>query len=73
MIRQIINLRLGIEALETTNKRNADVYKVYGNDLKECAQHQYGRRWRIIHTNFIYIFNKTLESEGLPLDSWRSF
>jgi antitoxin CcdA len=73
MIHQIINLRLGSEALETSNKRNADVSNVYDEDLKERAQHQYDRRWRIIHTDFIHIYNKTLESEGLPLDSWRSF
>lgn len=73
MIRQIINLRLGSEALKTTNKRNTDVSKVYDEDLKECAQHQYDRRWRIIHTDFVHIYNKTLEYEGLPLDSWRNF
>ena len=73
MIRQVINLSLSSEEMETARKRHADASKVCDEDLKEAAQHQDERRCRIIHTDFIHIYNKTLEVEGLPLALWQSF
>jgi antitoxin CcdA len=31
------------------------------------------RRWREEHADFIAVYNRTVEAEGLPLAEWRSF
>ncbi|WP_367651931.1 type II toxin-antitoxin system CcdA family antitoxin [Polynucleobacter arcticus] len=41
--------------------------------LESLVQHEKERLWKLENTDFIASYNKTIEDEGLPLDSWRAF
>jgi antitoxin CcdA len=41
--------------------------------LREVVAQEQQRRWRSEHADFIAAYNTTVEQEGLPLDTWRSF
>jgi antitoxin CcdA len=71
--KRAINLSLSSEVLEAAKKLNINVSKVCDAHLKEYVLKEQERRWREDHADFVAVYNKTLESEGLPLDSWRSF
>lgn len=71
--KRAINLSLSSDVLEAAKKLNINVSKVCDAHLKEYVLREQERRWREDHADFITEYNNTLESEGLPLDSWRSF
>ena len=47
--------------------------QVCDNYLKDFAKLERERKWREDHAEFIAAHNVSMDSEGLPLDEWRSF
>jgi len=47
--------------------------QVCDSHLREIVGLEQERRWREEHADFVAAYNATIESEGLPLDEWKSF
>jgi antitoxin CcdA len=49
------------------------------SDVQDASKQQHvcgrelERKWREEHAEFIVGYNDTIQSEGLPLDKWKSF
>ncbi len=41
--------------------------------LREVVPCEHERKWREEHADFIAAYNTIVDSEGLPLDEWKSF
>jgi len=67
------NLSLSIDVLETARRLDINISQVCDQHLREVVRSEQERRWREEHADFIAAFNATIETEGLPLDEWRSF
>jgi antitoxin CcdA len=67
------NLSLSIDVLETARRLDINISQVCDQHLREVVRIEQERRWREDHADFIAAFNATIETEGLPLDEWRSF
>jgi antitoxin CcdA len=71
--KRAINLSLSVDVLETARHLDINISQVCDQHLREVVRTEQERRWREEHTDFIAAFNATIETEGLPLDEWRSF
>lgn len=67
------NLSLSAEVLEAARMLGINVSQVCDSHLREVVRQEQARRWREEHADFIAAYNATLETEGLPLDEWRTF
>lgn len=67
------NLSLNADVLEAARALGINVSQVSDNHLREVVRLELGRRWRVEHTDFVAVYNATLEAEGMPLDEWKTF
>ncbi len=67
------NLSLSADTLEAAKRLQINVSQVCDAHLREVVRQEQERRWREEHAEFIAAYNATLESEGLPLDAWKTF
>jgi len=50
-----------------------DISLNHNSHLYKIVRIEHERKWRSEHADFVAAYNRTLESEGLPLDEWKSF
>ena len=67
------NLSLSTDVLEAAKDLEINISQVCDNYLRELVWREQQRKWREDHADFIAAYNATVETEGLPLDEWRSF
>lgn len=67
------NLTLSADVLEAARRLDINISQVCDNHLREVVRREQERRWREDHADFIAAYNATVETEGLPLDEWKSF
>lgn len=67
------NLSLSIDVLESARRLDINISQVCDQHLREVVRSEQERRWRAEHADFVAAFNATIDTEGLPLDGWRSF
>ncbi len=67
------NLSLSADVLDAARSLQINVSQICDNYLREFVRREQARRWREEHADFITAYNATLETEGLPLDEWRTF
>lgn len=67
------NLSLSADILEEARRLKINVSQVCDSFLRELVRQEKERRWREENVDFVRAYNATIESEGLPLDEWRSF
>lgn len=67
------NLSLSSDVLEAAKHLEINISQVCDNHLREVVRREQARKWREDHADFIAAYNATIETEGLPLDEWRSF
>jgi antitoxin CcdA len=67
------NLSLSIDVLKAAKDLEINISQVCDNYLRELVRREQQRKWREDHADFIAAYNATVETEGLPLDEWRSF
>lgn len=67
------NLSLSADVLEAARVLKINVSQVCDSHLREVVRQEQERRWKQDHSEFIAAYNATIESEGLPLDEWRTF
>lgn len=71
--RRATNLSLSIDVLDAARELDINLSQVCDTYLREVVRREHERRWREEHADFVAAYNATLETEGLPLDEWRSF
>jgi antitoxin CcdA len=67
------NLSLSIDVLRSAKALNINISQLCDSYLREFVRSEHTRRWREEHHDFIEAYNVTIETEGLPLDEWKSF
>lgn len=67
------NLSLSSDVLDAARQLNINISLVCDNHLRELVRAEQERQWRADHADFIAAYNTTLESEGLPLEEWKTF
>lgn len=73
MGKRATNLSLSADVLEAAKELRINVSQVCDQYLRETVRREQDRRWREEHAGFIEAYNAILETEGLPLDQWRTF
>ncbi len=67
------NLTLSSDVLEAAKDLGINISQVCDNYLRSLVRREQELKWREDHADFIAAYNATVETEGLPLDEWRSF
>ncbi len=71
--KRAVNLSLSIDILEAAKDLEINISQVCDNYLRDLVRREQERKWRADHADFIAAYNATVETEGLPMDEWRSF
>ena len=72
-LKRATNLTLSADVLEAAKSFEINISQVCDTYLRELVTQEQMRRWRSEHVDFIAAYNATIETEGLPLDQWRTF
>jgi antitoxin CcdA len=72
-LKKATNLTLNTEVLAEAKKLGINISKACDAFLESLVKQEKERRWKLENAEFIASYNKTIEDEGLPLDSWRTF
>jgi len=67
------NLSLSADVLDAAKALELNISQVCDTYLRELVMQEQKRRWRSDHADFIAAYNATIDTEGLPLDQWRTF
>lgn len=67
------NLSLSSDVLDAARQLKINISLECDNHLRALVRAEQERQWRVDHADFIAAYNRTLETEGLPLDEWKSF
>lgn len=67
------NLTLSTDVLEAAKSLQINISQLCDTYLRQVVRQEQERRWREEHADFIAAYNANMESEGLPLDAWRTF
>ena len=71
--KRAVNLTLSADTLAAAKDLDLNLSQLCDAYLRGVVQQELERRWRAEHADFIAAYNSTVESEGLPLDEWRTF
>lgn len=72
-LKRATNLSLSVDVLEAAKALELNISQVCDTYLRALVTQEQTRRWRSDYADFIATYNATIETEGLPLDQWRSF
>lgn len=72
-VKRATNLSLSADVLDAAKQLEINVSQVCDSHLRKVVRQEQERRWREEHADFIAAYNTTIESEGLPLDEWKTF
>jgi antitoxin CcdA len=72
-LKRATNLSLSADVLDAAKALELNISQVCDTYLRELVTQEQMRRWRSDHADFIAAYNATIETEGLPLDQWRTF
>ena len=67
------NLTLSSDVLEAAKLLRINISQVCDSHLRQVVRQEQERMWREDHADFVAAYNATIESDGLPLDEWKSF
>ena len=67
------NLSLSTDVLDAAKSLKINISQVCDSYLRELVRREQEARWRKDHADFVAAYNATIETEGLPLDEWRTF
>ena len=73
VLKKATNLTLNTEVLAEAKKLGINISKACDAFLESLVRQEKERLWKLENADFIASYNKTIEDEGLPLDSWRTF
>jgi len=72
-LKKATNLTLNTEVLAEAKKLGINISKACDAFLESLVRQEKERLWKLENADFIISYNKNIEDEGLPLDSWRTF
>ena len=72
-LKKTIHLTLNPQVLAEAKKLGINISKACDAFLESLVRQEKERLWNMENADFIASYNKTIEDEGLPLDSWRTF
>ena len=67
------NLSLSADVLDAARSLQINVSQVCDSHLRDVVRREQELRWRGEHADFIAAYNASIETEGLPLDEWKTF
>jgi antitoxin CcdA len=67
------NLSLSADVLDAAKALQINVSQVCDVYLRDVVRREQERRWRTEHADFIAAYNASIETQGLPLDEWKTF
>ena len=69
VLKKATNLTLNTEVLAEAKKLGINISKACDAFLESLVRQEKERLWKLENADFIASYNKTIEDEGLPLDS----
>ncbi|MFZ4480623.1 MAG: type II toxin-antitoxin system CcdA family antitoxin [Rhodoferax sp.] len=73
LLKRATNVTLSADVLDAAKALELNISQVCDNHLRQVVTQEQERRWRVEHADFIVAYNATIDTEGLPLDQWRTF
>ena len=67
------NSSLSADVLDATKALHASISQVCDGCLRDVVRREQEYRWRKEHADFVAAYNASIDTEGLPLDEWRTF
>ncbi|WP_425570240.1 type II toxin-antitoxin system CcdA family antitoxin [Pigmentiphaga soli] len=67
------NISLSADVYDDAKALGLNISQTCDQLLREVIQAEKSRRWSADHAAFIEAYNRSVEEDGLPLESWRSF
>ncbi|CAI08398.1 Potential post-segregation antitoxin similar to CcdA [Aromatoleum aromaticum EbN1] len=67
------NLSLSADVLAEAKSLGINISKACDECLRELVRRERARRWKEEYAEFIEVYNRIVEAEGVPLAEWRSF
>ena len=67
------NLSLSADVLDAAKALQINISQVCDGFLRDVVRREQESRWRNEHADFIAAYNASIDTEGLPLDEWRTF
>jgi antitoxin CcdA len=67
------NITLSAEVLSEAKALGINISQACDQFLRDLVRRERERRWQDENAEFIAAYNRTVETEGLPLDEWRGF
>ena len=71
--KRAVNLSPNSDVLDAARQLDINISQVCDSHLCEIVRREQERKWSEDHADFIAAHNAIIESEGLPLDEWKSF
>jgi antitoxin CcdA len=71
--KRAINLSLSSDVLDAARQLDINISQACDSHLREIVRQEQERKWREDHADFVAAYNATIDSEGLPLEEWKSF
>ena len=72
-LKKATNITLSADVLADAKAFGINISQACDGFLRERVKHERQRQWLAQNAEFIAEYNKTLDTEGLPLDQYRSF
>jgi len=66
-------LSLSVDVLGAAKSLELNVSQLCDTYLRQLVTQEQERRWRAEHADFIAAYNATIDAEGLPMNSWKTF
>ncbi len=67
------NITLSADVLSEAKALGINLSQACDQYLRKLVRQERERRWLEENAEFIAAYNRSVETEGLPLDEWRSF
>ncbi len=72
-LKKATNITLSVEVYNEAKALGINLSQTCEQMLREAIRIEKSRRWSLEHADFIQAYNSAVESDGLPLDQWRTF
>ncbi|WP_256078814.1 type II toxin-antitoxin system CcdA family antitoxin [Massilia sp. YIM B04103] len=67
------NITLSLDVYQAAKSLGINISQVCEQRLREEIQLRLERQWNEEHADFLTVYNRRVEAEGLALEKWRSF
>jgi antitoxin CcdA len=72
-LKKATNITLSVEVYNEAKALGINLSQTCEQILREAIRAEKSRRWSLEHADFIQAYNSAVDSDGLPLDQWRTF